>query len=202
MKTLVRAAALVAALLGGAAFATTLLATDVPELSRRADAVVRGTVSRIESRWTGDRSRIVTEIELEVAETLKGVPQEVLRVVQPGGAVGDIGQTVSGTARFEQGEEVVLFLERRPGGTFLVAGMAQGKFTIERSSDGRAAFAIPDSAGEALLLDPVTRQPVTLSSKPIEWDELKALIRASIQSVPIAPPSGVQRVPRPGTKTP
>jgi hypothetical protein len=202
MKTLVRTAALVALFHCGLAAATTMLAVDVPTLARGSDAVVRGTVTRIESKWTGDHARIVTEIEVEVAQTIKGIPAEKLTVVQPGGAVGDIGQSVSGTASFKHGEEVVLFLERRPGGTFLVSGMAQGKFRVERSSDGRAAYAVPDSAGEALLLDPQTRQPVSQSKRTMTLDELETMVRASIKQEPTVPPTGVQRVPQTGIKVP
>jgi hypothetical protein len=177
---------LVGALLAGlSAGATTLLAMDVPGLARGADAVVHGSVTRLDSHWTGDHLRIVTDIELEVTEALKGSVPKRLTVVQPGGVVGDIGQTVSGLASFKLGEEVVVFLERRAGDSFLVSGMAQGKFRVERSSDGKAAFAVPDSVGDALLLDPQTHQPVSspkLAPRPPTLEELKVQIKAAIKA--------------------
>ncbi|MHB8873799.1 MAG: hypothetical protein ACYC8T_08955, partial [Myxococcaceae bacterium] len=139
-----KAWAALVALFGTAAGATTLLAMDVPALARGADAIVRGSVVGVTSRWTGDHQRIVTEVQIEVADRLKGTAPQIVTVVQPGGVVGDIGQRVSGLASFAEGEEVVVFLERRAGGTFLVEGMAQGKFRVERSSDGKAAYAVPE----------------------------------------------------------
>lgn len=160
------------------ALATTLLAQDLESLSRRADAVVQGRVKRLQSRWNGDRTRIFTEVELEVSEALKGAPGKTVTLIQPGGVVGEIGQRVSGLASFEPGEEVVVFLEKRSEASYHVAGMAQGKLRVERSSDGRAAFAVPEPAMEALLLDPHSRQPVQPQLKPIKLEELKAKVRA------------------------
>ena len=194
MKKGFLAGAAACALTSAVAGATTLLAMDVPSLAKGADAIVRGSVASSNSHWTGDHLRIVTEVEIEVAEVLKGGVPKRLTVVQPGGVVGDIGQKVSGLASFTVGEEVVLFLERRAGDTFLVSGMAQGKFRVERSSDGKAAYAVPDSTGEALLLDPKTHQPI--SSPTLA--EFMAQIRDALQ-VPAVEPTGrtppLQKVP-------
>jgi hypothetical protein len=168
-----------------AAFGTTLIAVDIPELSRTSDVVVRGTVKSISSRWTADHARIVTDVELEVAEALKGAPEKSLTITQPGGVVGDVGQKVSGLASFQTGEEVLVFLERRGQNRFLVSGMSQGKFRIERSSDGRAVFAVPDGANDALLLDPATRESVSPRVRTLKLDELKEQVRRALK--PAAP---------------
>jgi hypothetical protein len=173
-----------------------MLRQDVPELSRRADAVIRGTVLRSESRWSGDRRRIFTEVEIQVAETLKGSARKTVLVRQPGGVVGNIGQRVDGVASFKQGEEVVVFLARRPDDSFAVAGMAQGKFRVERSSDGRAAFAIPGDV-HAQVLDPATGQPAEVQRRPLTLDELRGQIRNALAAPSPdrpAPPSQQQPV--------
>ena len=111
------------------------------------DAVVRGTVRRVQSRWAADGRRIVTDVEIEVAETLKGAPGQTVRVTQPGGRVGDIGQ---------RGERARLVRARRGGGgvpraprnaAFSVRGMAQGKFQVQRSPDGKQVLAVPSPPG-------------------------------------------------------
>ena len=188
-----RSAVFAALLMGGSAHATTLVATDVPTLSRTSDAIVHATVKKVSSRWTGDHLRIVTDVELDVTDTLKGAPVKSVKVVQPGGVVGDIGQRVDGLATFEPGEEVVVFLASRPGGTYLVSGMAQGKFKVERSSDGKAAFAVPTSVGEAQVLDPVTRQPIVPSAKVLKLEELKASVRAAGPAVQPAPRAPIEK---------
>jgi hypothetical protein len=166
------------------ASATTMLRADLSELAQSADAIVHGTVRRMESRWSGDGRRIITDVEIEVSETLKGQTGKTVLVTQPGGQVGEIGQVVSGLASFTPGEEVVLFLERRGSQSFRVAGMAQGKYKVERSADGTRVQAVPEPTGDTLLLDPDTRQPTTSSRRPLSLAELKTSIRTALQQQP------------------
>jgi hypothetical protein len=185
-------------LLGLAAGATTIIRQDVPDLSRQADAVIRGTVSRAESRWSGDRRTIFTEVEIQVAETLKGPARKTVIVREPGGVVGNIGQRVDGVASFQKGEEVVVFLARRPDDSFAVEGMAQGKFRVERSSDGRAAFAVRGDV-DALVLDPATGRPVQVEQRSRTLDELRGEIRSALAAPP--QPTAPMPVPRPLSPT-
>ncbi len=180
-------AAVLALLPTAPAMATSMLAQDIEALTRSSDAVVHGKVKKVESRWTGDHKQIVTDVWIDVVEFIKGKGNQTVVVQQPGGEVGDIGQKVSGLAAFTQGEEVVVFLERQGTERYLVAGMAQGKFRVERSSDQKAAFAIPDSPGDAQLIDPGTGQPTTFDSKPIELDALRAKVKASSKAKSSAP---------------
>ncbi|MFL5319368.1 MAG: hypothetical protein ACJ790_06905 [Myxococcaceae bacterium] len=162
--------------LSAPSFATTMLKQQLPELSAAADVVVRAKVTSVQSRWTDDHRRIVTDIQLEVLEAMKGSPAGTVTVVQPGGVVGDIGQRVDGVAEFKEGEECVVFLERRGQKVFAVVGMAQGKLNIERSSDGKAVFAVPSHV-EATVLDPQTRVEVPASSSPMSLDVVRSTVR-------------------------
>lgn len=157
------------------AFATTMLKQELPELTKDSDAVVRGKVTRVESHWTADHRRIVTEIDVAVAETLKGAPGEKVTIVQPGGVVGDIGQRVDGMAQFKEGEECVLFLEKR-GPSYSVVGMSQGKLNVARSSDGTAVFAVPSKV-DAVLVDPSTRTEVPSRTQSVTLDSLRTTVR-------------------------
>jgi hypothetical protein len=170
-----------ALLIGVPAAATTMLRINLPELSQKADTIVHGTVRRMESRWSGDRRRIITDVEIEVTEALKGQAGSTVLLIQPGGKVGDIGQTVHGLATFTPGEEVVVFLDRQGANAFRVTAMAQGKYQVRRSADSRSALAVPEHTGEALLLDPTTRQPTTSGQRTLTLEELKTSIRTALQ---------------------
>ena len=125
-----------------------MLRISLPELSQKADTIVHGTVRRMESRWSGDRRRIITDVEIEVTETLKGQAGSTVLLVQPGGRVGDIGQMVHGLPSFTPGEEVVVFLDRHGADAFRVTAMAQGKYQVRRAADSRSVLAVPENTGD------------------------------------------------------
>jgi hypothetical protein len=181
LRSALRALLAAALLLGLPAAATTMLKIELPELAWQADTVVHGTVRRVESRWSGDRRRIITDVEIEVTETLKGEAGSTVLLIQPGGRVGDIGQIAHGLATFTPGEEVVVFLDRRGAKAFQVTGLAQGKYQVRRSADSRSALAVPESTKDTLLLDPQTRQPTTAEQKALTLEELKAAIRTALK---------------------
>lgn len=178
MVVKVRTLLLLAVLTAAWGNATTLLALDVPALTKGSAVVVRATVRSVEARWTKDGGRIMTDAVLDVTEPWKGAPARQIIVMQPGGVVGEIGQLVHGTVRFTVGEDVVVFLEPR-GDRYLLTGMLQGKFKVETSSDGKAVFARQELEGDALLVDPATRQAVAPAAVVLPIDKLRAQVLAA-----------------------
>ena len=107
----------------------------IEELTSQADSILIGKVEKIESRWNEEKTLIYTYVTISVKQhtkTLSGVGevQEIIIKVR-GGEVGDIGLRVSDTPQFRQGEEVFLFLKSETPTVFRVAGLFQGKYTIE-----------------------------------------------------------------------
>jgi hypothetical protein len=184
MKGFLRAFSCLTLLLAGAALATTLLAQDVPALTRGSAAVLRGKVVKVEARLTRDGARIMTDATIEVQQAYKGAPASTVVVMQPGGEVDGLGQHVEGVAHFSVGEEVVLFLEAR-GERYLVAGMAQGKWKVERT--GPTPLARPQSLEGAVTLDPISHLEVSRSTAPINLTALEGQIRGALPSTTPAP---------------
>lgn len=190
------AASLGLALLAAApgARATTLVHADLPALSRGAHAIVRATVASVDARWNADRSRIITEVRLEVSEVLKGEALETVILVQPGGVVGDVGQRVAGTPGFARGEDVLLFLERRGASRFRVRGLSQGKYRIAPNEAGEL-IAHPELTGEARVIDPVTREERHEPREPLPLERMRLLIFDALR--PLAPlPGQDEKAPR------
>ncbi|MDX2013042.1 MAG: hypothetical protein SFW67_22805 [Myxococcaceae bacterium] len=181
------------------AFATTLIAMDVPALTKAADVVVRGTVVRVEARWTMDRARIVTDNEILVTQVYKGnVVAKTVVAMQPGGVVGDLGQKVHGAATFALGDEVVVFLERR-GDRFSVVGLAQGRLTVDRSG---AEPVVRGGEEELFLVDAKSHQPVKAPIEPMTLSRLEAVMRESLPATapePVSPKGALSPQP---VKTP
>ncbi|HYV44700.1 MAG TPA: hypothetical protein VFA20_07565 [Myxococcaceae bacterium] len=182
-KAAARVAALLAAVLWLPAGATSVIGVDLDQLTRQSDVVVHGTVKGKESRWSGDGRRILTDVQIEVRESFKGSPARTVTVQQPGGVVGDIGQRVDGLATFDVGEEVVVFLERWGTQRFQVTAAAQGKFRVERSSDGTRVFAVPDRNADADLVDAAGRATGS-RLQTLDLSELRDRVRATLRAAP------------------
>lgn len=107
--------------------ASMAFALDLGELTALADRIVVAEVLSVSSRWETGRRRIVSDIEVNIAESWKGTMPTSKRVtiIQPGGAVGDIEMRVHGLASFRAGERAVLFL-RGSEASSTVVGMGQG----------------------------------------------------------------------------
>jgi len=107
------------------------------ELAERAELIVVGTVTRMESKWTWHKlfntDLIVTDVWISPAEYRKGfLDKQELIVRIDGGVVGDIGQWVEDEPEFKVGEKVLLYLRRSSEeGIFEVVGLSQGKATID-----------------------------------------------------------------------
>jgi hypothetical protein len=125
-----------------AAHASTVLAMDLAALTATADRIVVGEVLSVTSRWETGRRRIMTSVEINVAESWKGDVPTSRRVTiqQPGGQVGDIEMKVHGLAVFREGERAVLFL-RGTDRASVVVGFGQGMRRLT-----------PDSAGKGWLV--------------------------------------------------
>ena len=82
------------------------------DLTNQADVVAVGKVSAMKSEWNTDKTRIVTRVTVSVHEYLKGGGEQQMSILTPGGEIGEIGEIYSGTARFTENEEVVVFARK------------------------------------------------------------------------------------------
>lgn len=131
------------------AAATTLAPLTVEQMTDAADLIVRG---RVVSQWvmTSPANTVITRTLVEVSRVYKGAiqPGEALAVDSPGGNY--FGQIVDpgAAARFSEGEDVLLFLNRIYHGEGLTTvGMFLGKFSIRQNpldgSEMPVRFTVP-----------------------------------------------------------
>lgn len=134
-----------------------MVKVELPELVSQAGQIVHGTVVSNESRMDADGA-IYTFTTVSVIEELTGtVPERTIVVRNMGGRVGERGLTVSDVPTFQEGEEVVLFIEATPrvAETDLVA-WEQGKFTVREGVVERTRQTVEEFKDEvrALLESP------------------------------------------------
>ncbi len=107
----------------------------IQELTYEADFVLIGKVKDMESRWNKEKTLIYTYVTVSVAKYIKKILEigelKEITVKVLGGEVDDIALKVSDTPEFMKGEEIFLFLRIEELPIFRVAGLFQGKYTIE-----------------------------------------------------------------------
>ncbi len=119
--------------------ATTMPYTTLPELVEASDLIVRGVVTDTRSFVDPETERITTRATIDDEVVYLGdLGRDTFEVEQWGGRVDGRTLRIPGNARWEVGQEVVVFLEYHDGPerfpAFLVA-MTQAKFDIDYDGD-------------------------------------------------------------------
>jgi len=110
-----------------------MIKLSLEQLVREADTIVLGTVTRQTSAWNAQQTAIYTDVTLTVEEAVKGLPGAEVTFRIAGGVVGEIGMRTSNDPVFQNGEQVIVFLNtaRVPAG---VVGLHQGKYTVRNGT--------------------------------------------------------------------
>jgi hypothetical protein len=161
--------------------ASLVAALDLPTMVTRADHVAVVDVASVKADWDANHEQILTTIDLVVVESWKGgdAPASHFTIVQPGGTVGDLTQTVHGMTRFVAGERAVVFLAGRPDRASVV-GMAQGKRIVRKDvASGRLVVHAPDRSGATFIRTTpgsATAPVFDMQARPL--DALRADVRS------------------------
>ena len=139
---------------------------NLTELTEHSTRVVTGTVEESQSFWREDR--IWTRVDVDVGLSLVGPRHRMLSFEVLGGSVDGVNLTVPGVPVFEDGREVLLFLD----GDSLV-GFGQGAFSLEEGIAGRGLGPLlpegPDSFSvQARLPD---REESNECLRPVLWED-------------------------------
>jgi len=107
-------------------------AVKIQELTKGADLIVTGKVHKKVSGWNDKKTRIYTKTTLQVDEVLKGKKGgATVEVTSPGGEVDGIGELYTHMPRFEDAEEVLVFLKKsEKDGNYRVYNGEEGKISI------------------------------------------------------------------------
>lgn len=123
-----------------------LLPYDLADYMELSSDVIHGEVTTVESYWTDNNTRIVTDITVCVKTVVKG-SQNVGGLVHfqlPTGRVGAIGRFSPDLPNFDRGEEVVLFLDCQKQGFSIMGGNA-GKYAVKMDVRSGDKYVIPVS---------------------------------------------------------
>lgn len=143
-RFLVAALALGLTLLPGALWATTVDAPPLDRLIGQADYVVRAVVKRATPEWREHEGRrfILTTVELDVREVIKGAPPSPLVLEMIGGKIGEDELIVEGMPRLEVGDEHVLFVHGRERKAMPIVALMHGIYPVVRDAKSGQAYAV------------------------------------------------------------
>ena len=101
-------------------------------LTMNSEVILTGKVFKQKSKWNDNKSRIYTDVTIEVDEYLKGQESEsTITVRNPGGEVGEVGELYTHMPSFKKEEEMVLFVKKNNyDGKYRVYDGANGKIEI------------------------------------------------------------------------
>jgi len=131
--------------------------SEVKSMSKNADLIITGKVTKQSSGWNENKTKIYTQANIQVDEYIKGNGQGSIVVSYLGGEVGDIGEVYSHMPKFEDQEEVLVFLKKDEKST---------GYKVFNGEDGKIN----------LIVDPKTGEKVTSSNIPVS--SLKAQIKS------------------------
>ena len=167
--------------------ASTFVAMNQRELVAQSDAVVVGRVLQVDSFWNAEHTMIVTEVSLEVQETVVGrTPGSVVTIRTYGGQVESYRIEAHGFPAFAIDDRVLVFLrhDSEDSEAYSVTGYRLGQYSLVRHADGRTT-AVPTLEDGVRLL---TRDGA-LSPRPQARDldefktELRSLARTAVRTI-------------------
>jgi hypothetical protein len=120
-------------------------------MAQLSEEIVHGVVVATESRWTEDRSSIVTDVRIRVVEAVKGAPAREIVVTELGGVVGALRVEVAGVAAMRSGQEAVFFLSPDARGARQVVGLGQGRLDVRTEPDGAKTVRLSIASSETDL---------------------------------------------------
>lgn len=157
--------------------ATVLVPADLRELTRDAEAIVRGVVVALDSRWLDGRRGIETIVTLDTEIYLKGALGETVQFRVAGGTLGRFRNVVVGAPQFAVGQRVIVFLGARAPSVPFVLGLNQGVYRLARTASGDVVT--PPAIVPAAT--PVSRGSRYLTPSPLA--EFEARVRSFAREV-------------------
>ena len=162
------------------AIASIVVAMDLPALVREADHIAIVDVVSTTADWDAKHERIFSTIDLKVVERWKGAAaagEDHLRIVQPGGTVGDLTMTVTGLSTFSPGERALVFL-RGTSTQARVLGMGQGKRPMRFESVSGKWLVQAPNLRQSTLVQPRVATPANGKLTPLpSASTAKTLVR-------------------------
>ena len=156
----------------------TLQQLSMNDLIVKSTAIVHGKVAGASAAFSN--KLIYTHYTIQVSEQFKGSGRTTIDVVVPGGTIGPLRQSFSGTPTFAVGADYVFFLWTSRAGLTQVLGLTQGLFSV--AQDGSQDPLTLRSASHETMLDATSGRPVKDQTVSMKLSQLRTLIASTLAS--------------------
>lgn len=176
-------------------YGTTVIPPTFDELVGRADVIFQGTVTDVQSQWTGEgaQRRIVSYVTFKVEDTMKGSPGDAYTLRMLGGTVDGETMEVTDSPKFKVGDRDILFVENNGSQFVPLVGIMHGRFHIENDQKtGREIM----TTNERKPLQDVSRlgkedeetTAAANTAQALSLSEFKSVIRQTLRTQLISRP--------------
>jgi PKD repeat protein len=138
-------------ILAVSASATTIVMPTDEQLIAKSPVIVEGTV--ISTTPVARGNAVWTQTSVSVAKSIKGNVSGNIVISEAGGILDNRITKIFGAPEYTPGEHVLLFLTPTPRGDYQTTDLYIGKFSEERTLDGRMLWSRHDESGDVVLLD-------------------------------------------------
>lgn len=164
------------------ASATTLVRQSLENLVADNGVIVVGEVIGKHSYWNEGGTFILTDLQIETREVLKGkVAASEITVTIPGGTVGDLSTLIVDGAELAEGRSYVLFLDRK---SFLgvkdvltVDDHAQGVFEVVQDKGKGGLRAVSQASKTRLVPDVFGESAAPGKAEGLAFEKMKQSVR-------------------------
>ena len=137
------------------AFSQTI--SELEYLSEGADLILTGKVTQQSSEWNVDKTRIYTNATIQVEDYLKGnINEASIVVTYLGGEIGDVGELYTHMPKFEDDEEILVFLQR---------SQSTSTYKVFNGEDGKLSIVYDKNTGEQVTASNVQINSLKLQIK-------------------------------------
>ncbi len=163
----------------------------IDALVRDSALIVHGNVTSARSEWNAAHTHIYTYVTIQTLEELKGGPTGgVVNLRLMGGTVDGIQLAIPEQVGFEIGEETVVFLGPNPQAFFPVAGLQNGKFTVDSVTDSAGAVVKRVRERDMTLVELLAQTRAAVKADEARRAAAAGANRAPAAKAPAATPNG------------
>lgn len=151
-------------------------------MTRVSGLVLSGTVTMVTPNQVAPGFPLATRVTIAVDRVFKGFATgPTITFMIPGGIRDGKAMFIPGMPAFEEGEEVVVFLERTPRG-WIPSGLKNGKYVVVPEDSGRRIVWRDSEGLSRVALDRSLTPDGAAQSDVLTFDELVDLIDEGLET--------------------